>query len=54
MKDGKTQYTKSSGNIFTDMGCADSEERLAKAKLAMCIEKIINKSSQRGWGLHAF
>src|SRR5690242_13598634 len=39
----KIQYTEGSGNIYQDLGFADSEERLAKARLAMCIEKIIEK-----------
>lgn len=36
-------YTVSSGNIFEDMGFADAEERLAKAKLAAVINKIIQE-----------
>jgi predicted XRE-type DNA-binding protein len=36
-------YIESSGNIFEDMGFADAEERLAKAKLAAIINKIIQE-----------
>lgn len=34
-------YTVSSGNIFRDLGFADAEEKMAKAKLASIINKII-------------
>mgnify|MGYP005608541929 FL=1 len=34
-------YTVSSGNIFKDMGLPDAEERLAKVKIAVIINKII-------------
>ena len=34
-------YTVSSGNIFKDLGFADAEEKMAKAKLASIINKII-------------
>ena len=40
----KIEYEVSSGNIFADMGLANSEERLAKAKLA---SKIIEISKER-------
>lgn len=36
-------YIVSSGNIFEDMGFSDAEERLAKAKLAAIINKIIEE-----------
>ena len=36
-------YTVSSGNVFQDMGFADAEERLTKAKLAAVINKIIEE-----------
>ena len=36
-------YTISSGNVFEDMGFADAEERLAKAKLAAIINKIVEE-----------
>jgi len=37
------QYKEGSGNVFEDLGFIDSEERLAKAKLARCINDIIAK-----------
>lgn len=39
----KIKYTEGTGNVYQDLGFADAEERLAKAKLAMCIEAIIEK-----------
>lgn len=36
-------YILSSGNVFEDMGFADAEERLAKAKLASIINKILEE-----------
>lgn len=33
--------TPSSGNVFADLGLAEPEEELAKAKLASCIRQII-------------
>ncbi len=39
-------YTLSSGNVFEDMGFADAEEKLAKAKIAAIINKIKNSWSQ--------
>lgn len=41
------KYTESSGNVFEDLGFADSDERLAKAKLAMRIEEIITKKGMK-------
>lgn len=44
MNKGKTiEITKSSGNIFEDLGLADSEEYLVKAKLAYQINHLIQK-----------
>lgn len=43
MSSSDIEYTKSSGNIYEDLGFAGSEERLAKAKLAMRIEEVIEK-----------
>lgn len=37
----RLQYTESSGNVFKDLGLKDPEQRLAKAKLAMRIEDVI-------------
>ena len=39
------ETTRSSGNVFADLGLARPEERLAKARLALEIERIIR---QRG------
>lgn len=39
----KLNYTKSTGNVYEDMGLTNADERMAKAKLAMRIESIINK-----------
>ncbi len=39
----KIKMTKSSGNIFADLGVKNAEERLAKAKLALTINQIISK-----------
>ena len=39
----KLEYAEGSGNIYEDLGFPDAEERLAKAKLAMRIENIIEK-----------
>ncbi len=41
----KTKVTKSSGNVFQDLGLPDPEERLAKAGLAIQIRKIIKLSN---------
>ena len=40
---GKIAHTIGSGNVYEDLGFPDSEERLAKAKLAMRIESVIEK-----------
>jgi len=39
----KIEHTTSSGNVFKDLGFEDHEERLAKSKLAIQIERIIDK-----------
>lgn len=39
----EAEYTEGSGNVYQDLGFADSEERLAKARLAMRIEEIFAK-----------
>ena len=36
-----TDYTPSSGNVFKDMGFPNPDERLAKAKLAYKIHRLI-------------
>lgn len=38
---GKLKYTKSSGNVFEDLGFRDAKEQLAKAKLVLRISEII-------------
>ncbi|MEM9243684.1 MAG: helix-turn-helix transcriptional regulator [Pseudomonadota bacterium] len=37
------EYTKSSGNIYQDLGYADADESMAKAQLAVRIHDIIEK-----------
>lgn len=37
----KIKFTKSSGNVFADMGFKDAKERLVKADLAIRINQII-------------
>ena len=37
------EYIEGCGNVYQDIGFSDAEERLAKAKLAMRIESIIEK-----------
>jgi len=39
--------TPGSGNVFADLGLADPEERLAKARLA---SRILDVLEERGWG----
>ncbi|OGT34048.1 MAG: XRE family transcriptional regulator [Gammaproteobacteria bacterium RIFCSPHIGHO2_02_FULL_39_13] len=39
----KIEHVVGSGNVYEDLGFSDSEERLAKAKLAMRIESVIEK-----------
>jgi len=39
----KIEYTKGSGNVYQDLELPDAAERLAKAKLAMRIETIIEQ-----------
>ena len=38
----KIKFTKSSGNVYEDMGFKDSKERLVKADLAIKINQIIH------------
>ncbi len=42
-KRNQVEMTRSSGNVFADLGLARPEERLAKAGLALEIERIIRK-----------
>jgi len=37
------KFTKSSGNVFSDIGFSNAKERLVKADLAIRINKIIKK-----------
>ncbi|NEQ87592.1 MAG: XRE family transcriptional regulator [Moorea sp. SIO2I5] len=37
------EYTVSSGNIFSDLGFSNAEEKLAKVKLASLIYDILNE-----------
>lgn len=41
----KVEITKSSGNVFADLGLADAEDHLLKAQLAVKIQQLI---TQRG------
>src|SRR5437868_14393514 len=43
MKSRKATVTEGSDNVYADLGFADAEERLAKAKLAREIGKLISK-----------
>lgn len=43
MKKKTIKVTKSSGNIFADLGFKDAEERQLKSTLAIALQKIINK-----------
>ncbi len=38
----KIEYTKGGGNVYQDLGFVDSEERQAKAKLALFINELID------------
>ncbi len=40
---GNIEYTESSGNVFADLGLPNSEEAMAKAKIAMKIHDAIKK-----------
>jgi predicted XRE-type DNA-binding protein len=42
----KVEHTKSSGNVFADLGLLNPEERMLKAELAVQIRRIIE---QKGW-----
>ena len=51
-------YTLSSGNVFKDLGFPAPDERLAKAKLAYKINRLIadrrmtEKEAANFWGIH--
>ena len=38
----KIKFTKSTGNVFADMGFKNSKERLVKAELALKINQLID------------
>jgi len=38
-----TKYTKSSGNVFADLGMHNAEEKLAKAELAFRINQLLKE-----------
>ena len=42
----KIKVEESSGNVFEDLGCVDPEERLAKARIGLCIARIVKA---HGW-----
>lgn len=42
----KSDYTRSSGNVFADLELPDAEERLLKAQLAAQIRRFIE---EKGW-----
>ena len=42
----KVNYTHSSGNVFSDLGLPDADERLLKAQLAVQIRRFIG---QKDW-----
>ena len=44
MSEEKLEVEKSSGNVFKDLEIPDPEENLAKARLALIINRIISKS----------
>lgn len=40
---GKIRVTRSSGNVFADLGLSQPDERLAKARLALEIGRILTR-----------
>lgn len=42
----KTEHTRSSGNVFADLGLPDAGERMLKAQLAVQIRRFIE---EKGW-----
>ena len=41
--DANTAITPSSGNVFADLGFADADERQTKGRLALAINRIVEK-----------
>jgi predicted XRE-type DNA-binding protein len=39
----KTEHTRSSGNVFSDLGLPDSDERMLKAQLAVQIRRFLEE-----------
>lgn len=42
-KENRTRFTRSSGNVFADIGLPDAEEHLIKAEIATHIGRLINR-----------
>src|SRR5215210_4458822 len=42
----KAEYTRSSGNVFADLGLPDADERMLKAQLVIQIRRFIE---EKGW-----
>jgi predicted XRE-type DNA-binding protein len=42
-KENRTRFTRSSGNVFADIGLPDAQEHLVKAELATHIGRLINQ-----------
>ena len=40
-ENNKVEFTKSSGNVFADMGLEDAEELLTRAKLGSTVRRIL-------------
>jgi predicted XRE-type DNA-binding protein len=45
-KNSRTTVTRSSGNVFADLGLPDAEEKQTKVRLAVAINEIIETMSQ--------
>jgi len=43
MKDRRIKVTRSSGNVFADIGLPKPEEHLLKAEIAVVISRLINR-----------
>jgi len=42
-REGDIEFTESSGNVFADLGLPNAEEALAKAELAIAIDRIMRE-----------
>jgi predicted XRE-type DNA-binding protein len=38
----KIEFEKSSGNVFADLGLEDSDELIARAKIGVCVLKVLH------------